>query len=137
MTFADLRDIEERAEKATKGPWGVNPAGHTVHVLGADGQRAPRTGMRPCGDMFPHIAGAPHEADAEFIAHSRTDIPALVAFVRGLARAAIDTTDGTREPRVRCRLCMAIYRADIPHPRNPDHPCPLSGWSVADLEEKP
>ena len=73
---AALQTIQTRADAATKGPWAVGdmmsrpPFVHDTrgHVL-VDGDEA-------------------EDADLEFIAHARTDIPALLTFVE-IARARI------------------------------------------------
>lgn len=65
-----LRQIKERAARATKGPWRVGPHrgfGEEHDVEGPDGQEL--SGVR---GMFYY------RADAEFVAHAREDIPALV-----------------------------------------------------------
>ena len=67
---ACLAEIEARADAATPGPW-WNESG-VVH--------APVDG--PCV----HPASCTEEADADFIAGSRTDVPALVAMVREAVR---------------------------------------------------
>ena len=66
----DLDPIKARADAATEGPWGVEDA----RVFGDDGrtQVCTLSGTR---------AWLP---DAEFIAHARTDIPALIAEVERL-----------------------------------------------------
>lgn len=65
----DIAAIKARADKATAGPW-ANDAPACVAKLWPEG-----------GKMT--VATAPHEtffgiANAEFIAHARTDIPALL-----------------------------------------------------------
>lgn len=68
--------IKKRAEAATPGPWEVEPddGGHDMHGF------ATRTTIRT-----PEWARYGFdEADAEFIAHARTDVPALVAEVESL-----------------------------------------------------
>ncbi|MCD2263279.1 hypothetical protein K3888_11275 [Dietzia aurantiaca] len=90
MSISDRLDqIEQRAEAATEGPWEV--------MEEVDGVRAGRrTAIRAQGNLAiarrvvtvdqtrPHHE--PAEANVEFIAHARTDVPALVAALR----AALD-----------------------------------------------
>lgn len=78
LTVPDLAAVERRAAAATEGPW--------LTYAGTDGNGNSTRGVtyernqdeavfedRWCGP-----------ADAEFIAHARTDVPALVARVREL-----------------------------------------------------
>ena len=69
MTAAELDAIEQRAHAATEGPWEAS-AHRTGHYLVI----CPDCGVR----------GGYERADAEFIAHARSDVPALVAEVRRL-----------------------------------------------------
>ncbi|MFE1110075.1 hypothetical protein ACFW5U_29855 [Streptomyces rochei] len=55
-------EIAARAEAATKGPWSVSP--DYSDVLASDGE---------------HLASYWHEADGQFMAHAREDVPALLA----------------------------------------------------------
>lgn len=73
----DLEAIKARAEAATPGPW----------------ERRITT-FTSCGVQGPEMAiydeGGHGEEDAEFIAHARTDIPALVAEVERLRQLKSD-----------------------------------------------
>jgi len=74
MTTEELLAIEARANAATAGPW----RGKKDEGVQADATDVFETG---CGCCSPsHLS----EADALFIAHARTDVPALVAEVRRL-----------------------------------------------------
>ena len=73
LTDAYLDAIEQRAHAATEGPWEAS-AHRTGHYLVI----CPDCGVR----------GGYERADAEFIAHARSDVPALVAEVRRLRAAA-------------------------------------------------
>lgn len=72
----DIEAIRERAEKATPGPWRQNAARSrdyldTVHVWGVGGT----------ADEVALIGRSTLDQqndDSDFIAHARTDIPALV-----------------------------------------------------------
>ena len=73
----DLDAIEARANAATDGPW-------TLHEDDGDTFRAPAWEVRPAsGEMVARLRDWA-SADAEFIAHARTDVPALLAEVRRL-----------------------------------------------------
>lgn len=95
MADLDLDSIEARANAATEGPWlahdersdlreenpDVNPMWVVAH-------------MEPNGviwvrDIADIGGGEQDETDAEFIAHARTDVPALVAALRE-ARAEVE-----------------------------------------------
>jgi hypothetical protein len=66
MTMIDLDEIEARANAATPGPW------------------TPQTIRLIDGVDLPDATVAQWQRDAAFIAHARTDVPALVARVREL-----------------------------------------------------
>lgn len=70
-----LSEIEERAKAATAGPW--HTVGNTLYL------RKPTKGRPAKGDV--DWFAFPGNADtANFIAHSREDVPQLVAEVRRL-----------------------------------------------------
>ena len=72
MTAADrLDEIEARAEAATAGPWGHEPPPGP----GEDPMRAICVYPEEDGGALAYVQ--PLAADAEFIAHARTDVPAL------------------------------------------------------------
>ena len=89
MTNLDLDAIEARANAATDGPWlgydersdlreenpDVNPMWVVAHME--------PDGVNWVRDIADIGGGEQDEADAEFIAHARTDVPALVAAPRG------------------------------------------------------
>lgn len=74
MTDLDLDAIRQRAEAATPGPWGYWGQGWIAPE--SDPQRDP-VGVPQ--NLIPR-----HDADAEFIASARTDIPALLAKIEQL-----------------------------------------------------
>ncbi|MDF9748657.1 hypothetical protein [Arthrobacter sp. ES3-54] len=89
---ADLDAIESRAQAATTGPWEVTKeatiiapipnSGDAYWLFEAHAAHKDGRGI-PVDDCI---------ADAEFIAHARTDIPALLAMVRE-QRAAIERVE--------------------------------------------
>lgn len=88
----DLAAIQTRLEAATDGPWiAVTDTGRKdgVALVGAEADRG-------TGRAVAVLAGTNgrRHADAEFIAHARQDVPALLA---ALARVR-DLTDPTRNP---------------------------------------
>lgn len=62
LTPEQLKEIEQRAEAATAPPWAI--PGHSFE-----------------GTLI-HFYQMPNQADSEFIAHAREDVPALIAEVR-------------------------------------------------------
>ena len=76
LTPAQLEAIRKRAEAATEGKWFTDDA---ELYVSADG--------------YVEVAEAYEKADAEFIAHSREDIPALLAEVERLRTALIEIAD--------------------------------------------
>ena len=73
MNESQLREIEQRAAKATEGPWKVEASTEGDWVLDSR------------DDV---IAGTfVQEGDAEFIAHAREDVPALIAALKRAYKA--------------------------------------------------
>src|SRR3990170_3096476 len=84
MTLEELDAIQERVDAATEGPW-VSRSWDDEMFMGVWGVRSrDRVLLAVCNC---HASPAPTDADTEFIAHSRTDIPALLAEVRRLREA--------------------------------------------------
>lgn len=77
MTDDELKAIEARANAATKAPWRVAYA--NVTSADVEGPLDEDLVSRNYGGRAQYLT-----ADAEFIAHAREDIPALVAEVRRL-----------------------------------------------------
>lgn len=94
MTARDaLAAIRERAEAATEGPWwggGNNRRRDAVGLVG-------RLSDRGTGNAIAVLAGVGMDrvADAEFIAHARTDVPALV----GALEAVLDLAESIERAR--------------------------------------
>lgn len=89
MTKINLAEIEARAEKATPGKWVF------------DGDKFD-DGYNVYATEHPHIKivraddNPNDKADAEFIAHAREDVPALIAEVKKLRKALGFYADSTR-----------------------------------------
>jgi len=77
---ADLAEIQARADAATPGPWYQGRDKISGESDGEAWTREDCTDPESC-DLFPTAA---REEDAHFIAHARTDVPALVAEVAAL-----------------------------------------------------
>ena len=104
----DLDAIEARAEVATPGPWTIKRGG----------VRSSEWLLDPDLDGWGHID---FEADAEFIAAARSDVPALVAEVRRLQaerdearagyQAAVECLRAAAEAWARARArCSVAWR---------------------------
>lgn len=74
MDIEQVKVIQQRAEKATLGPWILAP-----ELCGPDGQGVYTTGggkICEVGDAYPRGDNNPQES-MDFITHAREDIPAL------------------------------------------------------------
>lgn len=75
----DLDAIEARAAAATPGPWWVErPEGHDAYI--AYGTRGDGADTFDLYDLY-NV-----DTDYAFMAHARTDVPALIAEVRALRK---------------------------------------------------
>lgn len=119
MTDEQLKEIEARASAAVAGPWKpaldpVRPPDRGLAVDTPDGFVLVRTRFL----TGPNADGI--RADAEFIAHAREDVPALVAEVRRLRES---------EERLRAMLASRVF-ANV----NDYGACCIDCWVVADIE---
>ena len=76
MNEQELQEIEERANKATPGPWMEVAESGEWWIAGPD-----------ASENFVMATNASEnilQADIDFIAHARADVPALIAEVRSL-----------------------------------------------------
>ena len=83
----DINAIRERANKATKGPW---------EFTGVDVYSDVAMGRAKCVAAHPPYGKKLFARDGTFIAHARTDIPALcdeVERLRTLLQEAIDNDE--------------------------------------------
>ena len=108
-----LDEIEARTNAATEGPWEVNgpdqPWATISHgsdsILHAYEQHHPYCEGCECGDPRSEVALS--DEDAEFIAHARTDMPALAAVARyALSQHSKD------EAHNECGHCADSYGED-------------------------
>ena len=81
MTDEELEEIEQRCLRARKGPWKSFIEGRD-HVSGCSFIRVDND-ANPDDDI--ELTGAT-DADQDFIAHARTDIPKLVTAIRTLKK---------------------------------------------------
>ena len=87
MTDSELDEIEQRAAATTPGPWTAYIEGRD-HTSGDDFIMIGEPGTAQIDVYVTHYSGtspkpAP-DADLDFIAHARRDIPQLVAEIRRL-----------------------------------------------------
>ncbi len=81
LTKEELEEIAKRAEAATPGPWETHD--EEANVGEAWVRRAVTFPVKSFSEKS--IVGSSIDiATAEFIAHARTDIPALLAHIAGL-----------------------------------------------------
>lgn len=105
MTPAELAAIRERANNATPGPWEASEA-----VDETEFGSYVAYGVAPIAPLeWYSDSDAAHtaldvmdKADAEFIAHARTDIPALLDHVETLATQVAAVRELHREGRNSC-----------------------------------
>lgn len=110
MTLEELAAIRVRVDKATPGPWyRVGPPWNSYLPFVVAGDADPHVGRFVC-DLDPEPADEPDEpgnehADAEFIAHSRADVPALIAEIERLR------ADAAGNPTMSSLLQLADQKA--------------------------
>ena len=83
-----LKDIRQRLEAATPGPWKAmqgdfQAEGGTYDAFGVDPVLVLSTVYEEVAGCY-LIVEPPEEADAEFIAYARQDVPALLEYVAEL-----------------------------------------------------
>ena len=87
----DLNAIEARAEAATPGPWTARLSDMWEINAGSDLVSVVESCWLPDDCEAGQHGGIPDVDDARFIAHARTDVPALVAELRA-AREVVEAT---------------------------------------------
>lgn len=94
-----LAEIQERAEKATPGPWDGTMGEITQHwsLLETQDKCATVVGMFTNNRGYlSHDSLILSNEDADFIAHARSDIPALLAIIRRLSGRVEVLTEALR-----------------------------------------
>lgn len=87
-----LDEIAARAELATEGPWEATPNDRIVSST----KTWPEGDPYDVAGMFGHkgdVVEGCRTPDAEFIAHAREDVPALLAALRAVEAVAAPTGD--------------------------------------------
>jgi len=136
MKREELKAIEAREEEATPGPWGYDPAHgecENTETCPNGLERDKRGSADECEDcdhwyledsaslsgptyLGDHGDEGFRTKDAEFIAHSRQDVPALIAEVKRLERERDAAIADLREAD-NCDYCRHSSLS------NTDHPC--------------
>lgn len=80
MTALDLEAIRARAAAASEGPWLAITDNGRKNGIGIVGQQSQRGTGRAIA-VFADSNSAQRNADAEFTAHARDDVPALLAVI--------------------------------------------------------
>jgi hypothetical protein len=101
LTSIDLDAIAARANAATPGPWFVH-ADWPGRVFAESEFNA----------HVARITGSNPEPNEQFIAHSRTDVPALLAEIRRL-RDELAEEKASHDPRLRGLLVKAAPDKDL------------------------
>lgn len=105
MNAAEYDAIAARVEAATEGPWMVDGDNPTI-VMKPDKPPSTWDGLlvaRTRGFIGTGIDNLPEYADAEFIAHARTDIPALLAALRERDTTITQLQEALTVAREECR----------------------------------
>jgi hypothetical protein len=128
VPYEQLQAIRERCGRATPGPWiWYHPAEFRHDIRLAWGGKHPRGGYlarltHSHSRQFSGGAGGAHddprEEDADFIAHARMDVPALLAELErvrlAVAAAVTNIIDDARalrdEPAIRRLLAARVVR---------------------------
>jgi len=91
MTDSEIEAIKERLSRATPGPWTVIAEGYDGvgdFKMGPDGAEVVTLdlgGIAYCSDPYPRGDNCPSE-NMMFIAHSREDVPRLIAALEAVTR---------------------------------------------------
>lgn len=102
----NLKAIRERCEKATDGPWLAEDDSQKVNK---DLSLAFTAVKLTTGKNLLRLIGSPN-LNAEFIAHARTDIPALLDWIERAAAILPEyacAKDSTHEDVFECLGCVA------------------------------
>lgn len=115
MTEAELDEIAKRAEAATSGPW-VPKHIKTAYLYGHEHEhevRSRETGATVAAIRFQAEHPEQPDADLEFLAAARTDVPALVAWARKAREVLVSVQwAGERGKLPACPVCAAVAFED-------------------------
>jgi len=115
ISEAKLREIEERAEKATPGEWRWSMSGTSVKSslqTEHDGDYLPIICSVPCGPQATPKAMRQFSEDGTFIANARQDIPALTKSLREAAEIIKSAEHYHWEGRTRVAEWLREWRGE-------------------------
>lgn len=108
----DLDAIQARVDAATEGPWMCRSDHAVVQVADSKGEQ-----------LAGVVYGPAYRPDAEFIAHARTDVPALLALVRE-QQAQIGRVRELHTPFTHHFLSPPAGSLEVCHSCHESYPCP-------------
>lgn len=115
-----LNEIEARANAATEGPWEWDGESNEPWPAGDNSLRSV-SGAKD--DLVLYAWGydaygieAARDADAEFIAHARTDVPDMAAALRAVLEVHKEDGHGWGPGESFCTECQQGYGLLVPYP---------------------
>ena len=103
-----LDKIEARANAATEGPWEKSP-----RYKSDCGWTVPGVSAEVTEEL---VVEAVRDADAEFIAHARTDVPDMAAALRAVLEVHKEDGNGWEPGGSFCTECQQGYGLLVPYP---------------------
>ncbi|QIK82416.1 hypothetical protein [Sanguibacter sp. HDW7] len=107
MTRPKLADIEQRADAATEGPWEADGSEVSQHWSLPEPWLTVASNEVSCMSYCygGSARGIEQDEDAEFIAHARTDVPAMSAAIRDVLAVHVEATCSRGYPQAYCVDC--------------------------------
>lgn len=102
LTNEQLEAIRKRVEAATPGPWNWRKLDGEPFETEMPSLVSPEGDVMDfgyCATFYPVQGTPPEDADAEFIAHAREDVPALLAEIEHLKEIALDILEDYDEAK--------------------------------------
>ena len=114
-----LDEIEARANAATEGPWEWEGEAKAEWEIGANSLVPSRRPDDPVLYGYGYDASGIEvktPADAEFIAHARTDVPDMAAALRAVLKLHKEDGHGWGPGESFCTECQQGYGLLVPYP---------------------
>ena len=114
-----LNEIEARANAATEGPWEWEGEAKAEWEIGANSLVPSRRPDDPVLYGYGYDASGIEvktPADAEFIAHARTDMPDMAAALRAVLKLHKEDGHGWGPGESFCTECQQGYGLLVPYP---------------------
>ena len=114
-----LNEIEARANAATEGPWEWEGEAKAEWEIGANSLVPSRRPDDPVLYGYGYDASGIEvktPADAEFIAHARTDMPDMAAALRAVLKLHKEDVHGWGPGESFCTECQQGYGLLVPYP---------------------